>query len=130
LNNGRINDRIVAAVDRLRVRPDGFILEVGCGHGFAVDLICQRLVTGKVVAIDRSSKMISAAVRRNAEHITSGRAEFHVCDLEDFDPAGRQFDAILALRVRLFHRDPTKARHLIAAYLKPGGRIVAEYDEP
>ena len=125
-----MNDRIVAAVEKLRVRPDDLILEVGCGHGLAVDLICRRLVTGKAVAIDRSSKMISAAVRRNAGHIASGRVEFQVCDLEDFDPAGRRFDAILSLRVKIFYREPTKARDLVAAYLKPGARIVAEYDEP
>lgn len=125
-----MNERIKVAVDRLQIRPHDLILEVGCGHGLAVDLICRRLVTGKVVAIDRSSKMISAAVHRNAGHIAAGRVEFQVCDFENFDAAGRKFDAILALRVGIFHREPAKARELAAKCLKPGGRLVAEYDEP
>ena len=125
-----MNDRIKAAVARLQIRPDYLILEVGCGHGIAVDLVCQRLTSGKVVAIDRSSKMISAALRRNARHVASGLAEFHVSEFENFDAGGRRFDAILALRVGIFHRAPAKARELVTKLLKPGGRIVAEYDEP
>ena len=122
--------RIQAAIDRLAVRPTDLILEVGCGHGVGVDLVCRHLTRGKVVGIDRSAKMIAAAVHRNATHIASGRAEFHVSDLEDFDPGLLRFDAVLALRVGLFDREPQKAHALVARWLKPGGRIVAEFDQP
>lgn len=125
-----MSTRIEAAVDRMKLQPDDVVLEIGCGHGVAVDLICRRLLRGKVVAIDRSPKMIAAAVRRNATHVGSGRAEFHVADLIDFDPQGRRFDAILALRVGIFHREPDKAYEIIRPWLKPRGRIIAEYDEP
>jgi ubiquinone/menaquinone biosynthesis C-methylase UbiE len=124
-----MSTRIAAAVERMKLQPDDVVLEIGCGHGVAVDLICQRLPSAKVVAIDRSPKMIAAALRRNAKHVESGRAEFHVADLVDFDPQGRRFDAILALRVGIFHREPEKARAMIKRWLKPRGRIVAEYDE-
>ncbi len=112
------------------MRPHDVVLEVGCGHGVAVDLICQRLKSGKVVAIDRSPKMIAAAKLRNRVHVETGLAEFHAADLEKYDPRGQKFDAILALRVGLFHREPRKAQDLVKRWLKPRGRIVAEYDEP
>lgn len=74
--------------------------------------------------------MIAAARLRNAAHVASGCAEFHVCEMESFDPGAVKFDAVLALRVGLFHRDPAKAHNLVKRWLKPGGRIVAEFDEP
>ena len=125
-----MNDRIEAAVDRMRIRPGDTVLEIGCGHGIAVDLICRRLRSGKVVAIDRSPKMIAAATRRNSEHIASGRAELHVAHMQEFDPQGRRFDLIVALRVGVFHREPKMAREIAQRWLKPGGRLIAEYDEP
>lgn len=112
------------------MRPRDEILEIGCGHGVAADLICQRLARGRLVAIDRSPKMIAAARRRNAEHISAGIAEFHLAALEDFDPGAQRFDVVLAIRVGIFHREPERARSMVRRWLKPRGRIVAEFDEP
>jgi Methyltransferase domain len=71
---GRASERFVWAVDTLEVRPADRLLEVGCGHGVAVSLVCERLTTGTITAIDRSPKMIEMATRRNREHVDAGRA--------------------------------------------------------
>lgn len=125
-----MSSRIEKIIELLRVRPGETILEVGCGHGEAADLICQRLAGGRLVAIDRSEKMIAAAGRRNAMHVAAGIAEFHVASLEKFDPKGCQFDAVLAIRVGIFHREPRRARNIVRRWLKPEGRVIAVYDEP
>ncbi|HEY0944538.1 MAG TPA: class I SAM-dependent methyltransferase [Opitutaceae bacterium] len=114
----------------MRIRASDTILEVGCGHGVAADLICRQLTSGRLVAIDRSPAMIAAAVRRNASHIKAGLATFHLAAFETFDPGDLRFDIVLAVRVGLFHRDPGRARRLVSRWLKPGGRLVAVYDEP
>ena len=106
------------------------MLEIGCGHGVAATYVCERLDDGRLTAIDRSPKMIEAAARRNAAHVEAGRAEFLVAALEDLELADRRFDAIFAVRVGLFHREPERAQRLAERWLAPGGRLVAVSDPP
>lgn len=124
------NSRLETIVEDLRLRPRDAVLEVGCGHGVAADLICQRLRGGRFVAIDRSPTMIAAAQRRNAAHVATGVAVFHVADVQTYHPGHDRFDIILAVRVGLFHREPQAADRLLARWLKPRGRIVLHYDAP
>jgi ubiquinone/menaquinone biosynthesis C-methylase UbiE len=125
-----VSERLRRVVDRLDVRPDDRVLEIGCGHGVAATMVCERLETGRLTAIDRSPKMVEAAERRNAAHVEAGRAEFLVATLEDADLGERRFDKIFAVRVGLFHREPDRARELAERWLAPGGRLVAVFDEP
>jgi len=126
-----VSDRLRAVVEQLAIRPDDRILEIGCGHGVAATLVCERLTgNGRLTAIDRSPKMIAAAARRNAVHVDAGRAEFLVAELERLDLGERRFEAIFAVRVGLFHREPQRARELLEPWLSPGGRIVAVFDPP
>jgi ubiquinone/menaquinone biosynthesis C-methylase UbiE len=125
-----MSERLRRIVDAMRVQADDVILEIGCGHGVAAGLICERLDSGHLVAIDRSSKMIAAATRRNQPHVVSGKAEFHVADVIGFTPGRRKFDKILAVRVGLFHRESARARALVERWLAPQGKLFVFYDEP
>jgi cyclopropane fatty-acyl-phospholipid synthase-like methyltransferase len=124
------SERLRKVAEELDVRPGDRVLEIGCGHGVAASLICERLEGGRLVAIDRSAKMIAAAVRRNEEHVAAGRVEFLIAALEDVDLGERRFDKVLAVRVGLFHRDPARAHALAERWLAPGGEVVAVFDPP
>jgi len=56
-----MSERLRLVVEQLDLRPDHRILEIGCGHGVAATLVCERLETGHLTAIDRSPRMIEAA---------------------------------------------------------------------
>jgi ubiquinone/menaquinone biosynthesis C-methylase UbiE len=125
-----MSDRLLSIVDRLELRPDDRVLEIGCGHGVAATFVCERLQGGRLTAVDRSPKMIAAARRRNAAFVEAGLAEFLVGSLEELDLGERRFDKVFAVRVGLFHREPERAHALAARWLAPGGRVSAFFDEP
>ena len=125
-----MNDRQRIFIERMNVRPDDRILEIGCGHGIAASLICERLAKGHYTALDRSQKMIDAAKRRNAAFVTAGKAEFLLGDLRTIDLGNRRFDKIFAQRVRMFHDEPELAHALVKRWLTPRGEVFVEYDEP
>ena len=122
--------RLETIVDALELRPDDRVLEIGCGHGVAATLVCDRLKGGRLTAIDRSPKMVEAAARRNAGFVEAGKAEFLVASLEEADLGERRFDVIFAARVGLFQREPERARALAERWLAPGGRVLAFFDSP
>jgi ubiquinone/menaquinone biosynthesis C-methylase UbiE len=125
-----VSERLRSVVEHLDILRDDRVLEIGCGHGVAATLVCERLEGGHLTAVDRSEKMIEAAKRRNAAYVETGRAEFLVADLEDLDLGGRRFDKIFAVRVGLFHREPDRAHSLVERWLAPGGAVFAFFDPP
>jgi ubiquinone/menaquinone biosynthesis C-methylase UbiE len=125
-----VGERLRSIVGELDIQPDDRVLEIGCGHGVAATLVCERLEGGRLTAVDRSPKMIQAAARRNAAHVEAGKAEFLVAALEDLDLGDRRFDKIFAVRVGLFHRNPERAQALAERWLAPGGQVRAFFDEP
>lgn len=126
-----MSERLEAVVQRLGVSREDRVLEIGCGHGVAATLVCERLDGGRLTAVDRSPKMIEAAATRNARHVERGRAEFLVAELEDLSALGdRRFDLVFAVRVGLFHRDPDRAHALLEPWLAPGARVLSFFDVP
>jgi ubiquinone/menaquinone biosynthesis C-methylase UbiE len=125
-----MSERLRSVVDQMNIRPDDRVLEIGCGHGVAATLVCERLEEGHLTAIDRSAKMIQAATWRNAAYIEAGRAEFLITTLEDLDLGDRRFDKIFAVRVGLFHRESKRARGIVERWLAPGGAVFVFFDPP
>ena len=125
-----MSERLRGVVGQLAIRPGDRVLEIGCGQGVAATMVCQLLTTGTLTAIDRSTKMIEAATRRNAAYVASGRAEFLIASLEDMNLGDRRFDLVFAVRVGLFHRDPDRAHALLEPWLAPGARVLSFFDVP
>lgn len=119
----RVSGRIRWGVDTLGIQPSDHVLEIGCGHGVAVSLVCERLDDGRITAIDRSQKMIAAARVRNTRWIDAGKAELLLAEFPDVDLGDRRFSKIYAIHVPLFRGDHHAALATLRRLLLPGGAV-------
>jgi ubiquinone/menaquinone biosynthesis C-methylase UbiE len=116
----RASERLTWAVETLGVAPDDRMLEVGCGHGVAVSLVCARLGDGRITAVDRSPKMIEIAQKRNRAH--GDKVRFIASPLEEADLGDEVYDTAFAVNVAALHR-PGKALDVVRRRLVPGGSL-------
>src|SRR5215207_2974353 len=122
------SERFVWAVDTLALDPADRVLEVGCGHGVAVSLVCERLAGGRITAIDRSQKMIAMAAHRNGDHVAAGRAVLKTAALEEADFDGERFDKVFAFNVAPFWLEPKQALDIVGRHLSPTGAVYLFWD--
>ena len=122
------SERFVWAVDTLALDPADRVLEVGCGHGVAVSLVCERLTSGRITAIDRSKKMIEMAARRNREHVAGGRAVLKTAALEKADFGDERFDKVFAFNVAPFWQQPEAALGAVREHLARDGAVYLFWD--
>ena len=111
------------------VRPDDRMLETGRGHDVAATVMSERLASGQLTAVNRSSKMIEATAGHTAEHVDAGNAEFIVAAPENLDDVGR-FDRIFAVAVGLSHRHAERAQRLVEPWPAPAGKVGGLFDPP
>ena len=126
-----VPERIRWAIDALEAQPEADLLELGCGGGVAVSLVCERLAGGTITAIDRSTVQIERAERRNAAHVAAGKARFLVADLESAAFPDGSFDTIFAINVNHFWTQPeSPAPGALARMLRPRGLLSLFYEPP
>lgn len=116
--------RIRWAVDLMDVQPGDQILEIGCGPGAGAELICSRLTSGKLFAIDRSESGVDRTRRRNARFVESGRLTVRQIDLATLRVPVKRLDKVYAFNVNLFWVRACAAEvALIHERLVPGGAV-------
>jgi SAM-dependent methyltransferase len=125
-----VPERLVWAVETLQVQPADRLLEIGCGPGHAISLVCERLDGGTVTAIDRSEVAIRAARERNLGHAATGKASFLRVALADADFGNERFDKIFAINVNVFWLEPARELAVIRRLLSPDGALYLFYQPP
>jgi cyclopropane fatty-acyl-phospholipid synthase-like methyltransferase len=110
------------------VRPTDRLLEIGCGHGVAVTLVCEKLSGGSILAVDRSVTMIEMASRRNAEYVAAGVASFQAASLHEADLGDTVYDKIFAIHLPVVLRgQPDRELAIVREHLAPDGRLFLMY---
>lgn len=124
-----VPERVRWAIETLAVRPGDRVLEIGCGSGVAAAMICDRLVEGRMLAIDRSPIQIERARRRNEPHLATGRLSLETVEVADLDVGDARFDKVLAININLFWLGPAKAElAAVRGAMAPGGRLFLVYE--
>lgn len=85
------------AVETLNVKPEDQVLEIGFGHGHALQMIAERASKGFVAGIDVSDVMIRQATKRNQEFIKSGFVELSQASVANIPFEYARFDKVLAV---------------------------------
>jgi SAM-dependent methyltransferase len=120
-------------LDRLGLRGDERVLDLGCGRGAVLLMAAQRLTTGRAVGVDlwRSvdqSGNAAEATRRNAvAEGVADRVELHTADMTALPFAGESFDLVvssLAIHNISGAAGREKALREAVRVLRPGGRLV------
>ena len=64
-----LSSRLTEIIHSLPIYKGIRILEIGCGPGVLARAIAKQIGEGDILAIDRSSKAIKMAIKRDAEKL-------------------------------------------------------------
>lgn len=112
-------------LDRLDLPPDGRFLDIGCGNGYAVRRVADRLPRGAAVGIDASPEMI-----RRARELSGGlgNVRFELATFPDHELSRGAFDAIFSMEVFYYFSDVGAALEETLRLLEPGGEFACVVD--
>jgi cyclopropane fatty-acyl-phospholipid synthase-like methyltransferase len=131
-----VSPRLRAIVDALPLQPDSRVLEIGCGPGAAARAVAARLVSGHIVAIDRSASAVRRARAAAAVEIAAGRIDVRHVAAEDLVLGADEapYDLVFAVRVgALDGRHPELGEQVlerIAAATTPDARLFIDGGDP
>ena len=119
-------------LDRLKLRGDERILDLGCGRGAVLMLAAQHLHTGRAVGVDlwRSgdqSGNSAETTRRTAAEGVADRVELHTADVRSLPFDSDSFDLVvsnIAIHNIKGRVGREKAIEEAVRVLRPGGRVM------
>ncbi len=113
------------AIERLELRPEYRVLDVGCGIGWAVRLMAEQCSTGEAVGIDVSDEMIARArsFRGGPQNVRYEVASAARLAFED-----DSFDRVLSVESVYYYDDVGAALGEVARILRPSGVLAVLVD--
>lgn len=109
-------------LDRLELRPEDTLLEVGCGGGA---FLHKALESGcRATGIDHSGEMVRLATAQNRDAVARGTLMVLMGEADRLPVPDATFSCAVMTGVIGFLPDPVAALREIHRALRPGGRIV------
>ncbi|MCW5765397.1 MAG: metalloregulator ArsR/SmtB family transcription factor [Phycisphaeraceae bacterium] len=116
VRNELFGDRVTLAAMLPLLPPHWVVADLGCGTGNAAELLAP--IVKRVIAVDQSEPMLSAARKRLAQY---KNVEFVRGELEKLPIDSASVDAAVCVLVMHHIPDPPAACREIARVLRPGG---------
>ena len=109
-------------LEKLALKPDDILLEIGCGGGVLLNMALESVAQAK--AIDHSPDMVRLARDRNQEALSDGKVEIVQGNAESLPWDDDLFTCAAAAEMFFFIEDPMIVLKEFYRVLKPGGRLV------
>jgi arsenite methyltransferase len=120
-------------LDRVELRGDERVLDMGCGRGAVLTAVAGRLTTGGVTGIDiwstrdQSGNATDVTARNAALEGVAERVEIETGDMRALPFADATFDLVVSsLALHNIRQDADRRKAVAEGFrvLKPGGRMV------
>jgi trans-aconitate methyltransferase len=108
--------------EKLHLRGDETVLDIGCGDGRATALIAAQLLEGRVIGIDSSPEMIELAVDHHAK-AGGPNLRFELMDVREMAYV-EWFDVAFSNAVLHWIKDHLQMLHRVNKALKKGGHLL------
>jgi len=109
---------VLPVLDRMQLLPDDNVLDVGCGSGWLVRMLTERVSQGRVIGMDISDEMVRRA-RRN--YVSVENAMFVIGGAEEIPWDANFFTQAISVESAYYWPDPARGLHEIHRVLREGG---------
>ncbi|HSE47935.1 MAG TPA: methyltransferase domain-containing protein [Terriglobales bacterium] len=110
-------------LERVALRGDETVLDVGCGTGRLTGELLERLPRGRVIAVDASESMLEEARKQLAKY--GGRVELVAADALELK-LNQVADLVFSTATFHWILDHAKLFRVLHRALRPGGRLEAQ----
>lgn len=120
-------------LDRIHLRGDEMVLDLGCGRGAVLTAIARRLITGQVTGVDiwsmtdQSGNAKDVALRNASLEGVSDRVHIGTADMRALPFPDATFDLVVSsLAIHNIRSNADRKRAIAEGFrvIKPGGGIV------
>lgn len=103
---------------RMRLGAAEAVLDVGCGTGWLLRLLAERIPRGRFVGVDLADQMVAQARQAVGDE---ARFTFAVASVERLPFPEASFDRVVSIESAYYWPDPAAGLREIARVLRPGG---------
>ncbi|WP_410981769.1 class I SAM-dependent methyltransferase [Bacillus cereus] len=116
------------ALQKMYVREDAVILDIGCGGGKTIHTLSKMTPAGKIYGIDYSEQAVENSIKSNRNDVKHGKVMIHKASVSSIPFDDNFFDLITAFQTHYFWPDLKNDIKEVFRALKPNGSfmIVAE----
>jgi ubiquinone/menaquinone biosynthesis C-methylase UbiE len=114
----------VWTIQLLDLKQNEFILELGCGAGFAMKLLLDRSEVIKIIGIDLSETVLKSASIRNRSSLKSGRANLVHANVNKLPFPDNHFTKLYSIHSIYFWDNIPESVAEISRVLKTDGKVV------
>ncbi len=108
-------------IEMMPLQPQSYVLDLGCGMGWATRLLATRVTQGHAIGIDISDQMIAQAKAVNPPP----NVDFQVASASTLPFSDNYFDYVLSVESLYYYPDLLVALKEVVRVLKPQGQFYA-----